>query len=590
MRRLTQAPVVSVGGCMGTSGERYAVVSCHVERPLDDRAWQAFARLQERRPGGFAVAALLRPPDAAAGEDERRWVERAREAAARGPFGHHTHWTSPTHARPTDGEEPGGASAARGRLAARARACARRSSAAAAGTRMPPWQRRAPTLGYVDCTPRPVRPGYLATGGALGRARRARRGSARRRRPRPRRAHDAHDRRARASRAAPVRAAGDRRARLPARHRPARRPPARGAARRASRRSAATARHRSRRAGDDAGRHGVRRSAGRAWRAGKEPRQGRSRIHACRPRPRLRRRKRAPGHPRRSPPRTSAPPASTSSRAGHCRPCCDGRSRSARSSCSTCVGLALGLYLALVLRQLVYGEEEIFWNLLWTQESDWLKFLVPITVLVFLQAGLYAPRERRAGPGRLVAAIVTVALIVLAFGLGTGYEFTHVRPHPDGRGRVRDRDRPPARRVRLGLARGDEGGRDPAARRARRRRAEPRASLPAARGRARWHRVRVRRRRLPGRRRRPGAARLVRATTSRPCSRRRGPTSCCSPRRRTTSAPCSTSCSRRTGRASRCGWRRTRRSCSSTRVSTCPVRVCRCSSCGRRSSPASTGR
>ena len=87
------------------------------------------------------------------------------------------------------------------------------------------------------------------------------------------------------------------------------------------------------------------------------------------------------------------------------------------------LGLTLGLYLALVLRQLAYGEEEIFWNLLWRQEWDWLKFLVPITVLVFLQAGLYAPRERRAGPGRLVAAIVTVALIVLAFGLGTDYEF-----------------------------------------------------------------------------------------------------------------------------------------------------------------------
>ncbi len=86
------------------------------------------------------------------------------------------------------------------------------------------------------------------------------------------------------------------------------------------------------------------------------------------------------------------------------------------------VGLALGLYLALVLRQLVYGEVEIFWNLLWRQERDWLQFLAPITVLVFLQAGLYAPRERRAGPGRLVAAVVTVALIVLAFGLGTGYE------------------------------------------------------------------------------------------------------------------------------------------------------------------------
>ena len=48
----------------------------------------------------------------------------------------------------------------------------------------------------------------------------------------------------------------------------------------------------------------------------------------------------------------------------------------------------------------------------------------PITVLVFLQAGLYAPRERRAGPGRIVSSLVLVALIVLAFGFGTGYDFT----------------------------------------------------------------------------------------------------------------------------------------------------------------------
>ena len=56
------------------------------------------------RPGGFAVAALMRPPDEDTGEDEERWLERARAAAARGPFGLHTHWTSPSHARPTSGE------------------------------------------------------------------------------------------------------------------------------------------------------------------------------------------------------------------------------------------------------------------------------------------------------------------------------------------------------------------------------------------------------------------------------------------------------------------------------------------------------
>jgi hypothetical protein len=86
------------------SADSVAVVSCHVERPLDDDAWRRFDALQRRRPGGFDVIALIRPPDGAYGEDEERWLERARAAAARAPFGLHTHWTSPTHARPTGGE------------------------------------------------------------------------------------------------------------------------------------------------------------------------------------------------------------------------------------------------------------------------------------------------------------------------------------------------------------------------------------------------------------------------------------------------------------------------------------------------------
>src|SRR5438132_814553 len=64
---------------------RYAVVSCHVERPLDDEIWRRFCALQERRPGRFMIAALMRPP--AAGENEKRWLERAREAEARGLLG-----------------------------------------------------------------------------------------------------------------------------------------------------------------------------------------------------------------------------------------------------------------------------------------------------------------------------------------------------------------------------------------------------------------------------------------------------------------------------------------------------------------------
>jgi hypothetical protein len=80
--------------------KRYAVVSCHVERPLDDRVWARFEALQAARPGGFPVAALIRPPDPEAGEDEAVWLERARRAAELGPLGHHTHWGGPGHARP----------------------------------------------------------------------------------------------------------------------------------------------------------------------------------------------------------------------------------------------------------------------------------------------------------------------------------------------------------------------------------------------------------------------------------------------------------------------------------------------------------
>jgi hypothetical protein len=80
--------------------KRYAVVSCHVERPLDDDCWSRFSALQSKRPGGFRIAALMRPPDAEAGEDGERWLERARAAADLGPLGQHTHFVSPEHARP----------------------------------------------------------------------------------------------------------------------------------------------------------------------------------------------------------------------------------------------------------------------------------------------------------------------------------------------------------------------------------------------------------------------------------------------------------------------------------------------------------
>jgi exopolysaccharide biosynthesis polyprenyl glycosylphosphotransferase len=87
------------------------------------------------------------------------------------------------------------------------------------------------------------------------------------------------------------------------------------------------------------------------------------------------------------------------------------------------VGLVLGVYGALGLRELVYGDGGLLWGLLWDAEADWLPFLTLITVLVFWQAGLYAERERRGGFGRIVASLTLVAVITLVFARGSGHAF-----------------------------------------------------------------------------------------------------------------------------------------------------------------------
>jgi exopolysaccharide biosynthesis polyprenyl glycosylphosphotransferase len=87
-------------------------------------------------------------------------------------------------------------------------------------------------------------------------------------------------------------------------------------------------------------------------------------------------------------------------------------------------GLACSLYLALVLRELYYGQRPILWGLAWDAETKWLPFLVLVTLLVFWRNGLYAPREQRAGAGRIVSSLLLVTVITLAFAVGTGYQHT----------------------------------------------------------------------------------------------------------------------------------------------------------------------
>ena len=150
---------------MAGTPKPYAVVSCHVERMLDDRVWEAYRKLARDRPGGFRIASLVRPPDETRGEDPVLWLARARELAAAGPFGHHTHWTAPDHARPTGVEDTGGRVLREGLWL---REQGLRPTCFCGGG----WYSdvsvaaACATLGYVDCTPRPARPARLAEGGA----------------------------------------------------------------------------------------------------------------------------------------------------------------------------------------------------------------------------------------------------------------------------------------------------------------------------------------------------------------------------------------------------------------------------------------
>lgn len=87
-------------------------------------------------------------------------------------------------------------------------------------------------------------------------------------------------------------------------------------------------------------------------------------------------------------------------------------------------GLTLGLYGALALRAELFEPKPVLWGVLWRDgAAKWLPFLGLITVLVFWRAGLYAVRELRAGPGRILSSLAVVAVLAAAFGVGTGHHF-----------------------------------------------------------------------------------------------------------------------------------------------------------------------
>ena len=115
-------------------------------------------------------------------------------------------------------------------------------------------------------------------------------------------------------------------------------------------------------------------------------------------------------------------------------------------------GLALGLYIALVLRSSSSATRSSG-ACSGARPGEWLPFLIPITLLVFWQAGLYA-RARAArglGPRRLVARARRGDHARVR--LGNGLRLHDLRADPDRVRHVRARDRAAARGLRLGHAR-----------------------------------------------------------------------------------------------------------------------------------------
>jgi exopolysaccharide biosynthesis polyprenyl glycosylphosphotransferase len=87
--------------------------------------------------------------------------------------------------------------------------------------------------------------------------------------------------------------------------------------------------------------------------------------------------------------------------------------------CLDVLGVALGIYATLVLKELVLGHWPILWGLIWTgSEYRWFPFLAAMTVVVFSLRGLYARREQRGGFGRILSSVLLVAIFALVYELG----------------------------------------------------------------------------------------------------------------------------------------------------------------------------
>lgn len=86
------------------------------------------------------------------------------------------------------------------------------------------------------------------------------------------------------------------------------------------------------------------------------------------------------------------------------------------------IGVTASILLALMVKARLVGDPAGVGDL-WPTVSEVLPVALLVTFLVFLNAGLYARRESRAGFGRVLSALAVVVLLCFVFAKGSGYAF-----------------------------------------------------------------------------------------------------------------------------------------------------------------------
>src|SRR5579862_3278745 len=86
------------------------------------------------------------------------------------------------------------------------------------------------------------------------------------------------------------------------------------------------------------------------------------------------------------------------------------------------IGVALAIYTALVLKEVVLGNLNA--TRVYEETRHFVPFAYLLTALLFARSGLYAARSQRPGLSRIVAALFQVAFVALVFAVISGEQFS----------------------------------------------------------------------------------------------------------------------------------------------------------------------